>query len=688
MNAPALEFPGLRISGKGPTLAISGEIIEAAMGISFRRELIHRLFAISSLRRLRISLRRGEARLEFENTGETQRDQILAVASVLRGGKPAPLDLPHEEVVLNRKAPRVFEIHRVPRGLTLWRIDSPSSRIFHIAHPLLRLDYVRKQVLAELGTLPDLVQRSVALPLPGREAIVVFARPHRVEPALFAEVLDPVLARCLAAGPAHRATRRDDLLVNANLAIAPAADFLFPPAGIVNAGLTWTLSRGFLTHTLAALENGKLTLEFLYLVIAGLTIVTWQFLPSALMYWLMRFWPRRSRQLCDSRHADFLARYRYRPRRVWIERDGLSIETRGEDLRRANIVTLSAGDVIPGDGQIVGGDAEVDERLLTGIPAAVTRKHGDTVFAATRIVEGSVRMRIDALGNDTASARLADWIDHALQASEPGGRVLQKAEQTVLPVLVAGAASVLSGGLNAAKAVLRPDYFTGPAISDRMIGLATAMRAAHEGIVIHRRAALDRIASANCVMFDDSVAWKNSREEDFSGAARRQGLAAIVFFGRGSKTEIAHLGTRLGFSDSFAEATSAAKRDFIGRRQQLGQRVIYVGDCAAERAVAQQADLAVSVVEPPYREWSAAPIALLSPDLSRFLQLHALAVEAADEARTAFRLALVPNVAAVGGAFLLGSPVWASVLLTNLGTLANYLRSGALLRLAELETRG
>lgn len=684
---PTLEFPGLRIGGQGAALALSGEIIEAAIRVPSRPELIHRLFAIPALRRLRISLRRGEVRLEFEEDGASPRARILAVASVLRGGQPKPIDLPHEAVVLGRQAPRVFEIRRALRGLTLWRIDSPTARVFHLSHPLLRSESVRRQVLAELGTLADLVHRSVALPLPGREAIVVFARPHRVEAALFAEVLDPVLTRCLAAGPAHRAADRNRLLTNANLALAPAADFLFPPAGVINAGLTWALNRGFASHTLAALKSGKPTLEALYLVIAGLTIVTWQFLPSALMYWLMKFWPRRSRLLGATRRADFLARYRYRPRRVWIERDGLSIETRGENLRRGNIVTLSAGDVVPGDGRIVGGAADVDEKLLTGAPTPVARRPDDVVFAATRILEGSLRVRIEALGDDTASARLAGWIDLALRAAEPGDRVLRKAEQTVFPVLAAGAVSVLSGGLNAAKAVLRPDYYTGPAISDRLIGLATAMRAAHEGVLIQRPAALEQVISADCVIFDDSVAWTNPRGEDFSEMARRQGLAEVVFLGRGSKAVTEALGRRLGFEKSFAGVTGAARLDFITERRRRGQRVIYVGNCVAERALARQADLAIAVVEPPYADWSAAPLALLSADLSRFLQLHALALEAADEARLAFRLALVPNVAAVGGAFLLGSPVWASLVLTNLGTLANYLRSGALLRLAALETR-
>ena len=694
MSAPlphVLEFPGLRIrvAHRAPVLALSGKIIEATLRVPARGELIARLFAAPSVRRVRVSLRRGEVRLEFDEDGENPRSRVAAVAAALRGRKPPPVDLPHAEAVLGRQAPRVFEVHRAAKGLTLWRVESPSARLFHLSHPLLRREFVRREVLEELGTLGDLVQRAVPLPLPGRESIMVLARPHRLDPDLLAELLDPVLTRCLVAGPTQRSSTRRELLVNANLAVAPAADLLFPPAGLINAGFTWLLNRGVISHTLSALEQGRYTLELLYLVIAGLTVVTWQFLPSALMYWLLQFWPRRSQRLCDSRRQDFLARYRYRPRRVWIEHGGVSVETRVEDLRPANVVTLTAGDVIPGDGKIVEGSAKMDERLLTGVAAVVTRQPGEAVYAATRIVEGSVKMKVDTLGDRTASARLATRIEQALKGAGSSDRALKEAERTVLPVLLAGAASVFVGGLNAAKSVLRPDYFTGPAISGRMVGLATAMRAAHEGIAIHRRAALDRLVVSACVVFDDSVAWTNgfTREEILADVAARQGVKELVFFSKAAPPEARLHGARLGFERSVGHATSALKRDFIAKRRQAGQPVIYVGDCHAESELARQADLAVSVVQPPFEDWSVAPITLLQPDLTRFLQLHALALELADEARTAFRVALAPNIAAVGGAFLVGAPVWASLLLTNLGTLANYLRSGALLRLADAETR-
>jgi hypothetical protein len=78
-------------------------------------------------------------------------------------------------------------------------------------------------------------------------------------------------------------------------------------------------------------------------------------------------------------------------------------------------------------------------------------------------------------------------------------------------------------------------------------------------------------------------------------------------------------------------------------------------------------------------------MALLAPDLMKILQLRAIAADASNEFKLGFGLSLAPNRAAVFGALFLASPTSVAVLLTNLGMLADYIRSGALLHLAEAE---
>src|SRR5208337_2912892 len=207
-----------------------------------------------------------------------------------------------------------------------------------------------------------------------------------------------------------------------------------------------------------------------------------------------------------------------------------------------------------------------------------------------------------------------------------------------------------------------------PAISEKTSGLATVIRAANSGIVVAGNSYMEKLLKCDSIVFDDSVAWHmpETGKETFARMAQNQGLAEIVFL---------------------ASSSAESKRTYIEQRQELGHSVIYVGDCATESAVAEQADVAISVLEPPYNQRNKSSIALLTPDLMKILELRAIAVDAINEFKVGFGLSLAPNLVAVFGALFLASPTSVAVLLTNLGMLADFIRSGAILHLAETEAQ-
>src|SRR5580693_303395 len=684
-----LSLPGLRIQipSSEPVLILGGESVAAAAQAPTRRQLINRLFSIPSLKSLRLNRRKGEVRMEFAAPLPSAANLLASLASAMGGRPPAALPLLHEEIILRNKGSSSFEIHRLGSGLTLWRVEMPSIRVFRLTHPLLRSDFVRKEVLNELSTLPDVVHQSFSVLLSGGDALLVFVRPHRIDPTVFQDVLDPVLTRCLSAGTVHHRPKLSGLMVNTNLALAPLADLLFPPLGLVNLALSALISLKYLPRAVLSLRKGKFTVELLYLASTVLTGLTFQFTPAAFMYWFMGFWPRRSGQLYELHHSKFLGRYRRRPRRVWVERDGVSVETRVEELMPASVVTLTGGDIVPGDGIIVSGAAQIDEHLLTGTLGDVTRIGGNPIYAASRVVDGAIRIKIESLGSDTAAGRIALWQRDALLRQDSEHHAADLADRTALPILLLGAAALVQGGLSMAKTTIRPDYLTGPAISEKMSGLATVIRAANDGIVIAGNLSLGKLLKCDSIVIDDSIAWQTPEtgQKTFTRMALNQGLAEVVLLTGGSEQYAAKLASRLGFHFFRANSSAASKRAYVEQRQKLGHSVIYVGDCATESEVAAQADVAISVLELPFKKANMSSMALLAPDLMKILQLRAIAADASNEFKLGFGLSLAPNLAAVFGALFLASPTSVAVLLTNLGMLADYLRSGAILHLAEAE---
>ena len=101
---------------------------------------------------------------------------------------------------------------------------------------------------------------------------------------------------------------------------------------------------------------------------------------------------------------------------VHVVREGVVAEIRVERLVREDIVELSAGQQIPGDGPVVSGQIQVNEALITGEADAVIKNPGDQLLSGSFVVSGKGRARMDQVGADSYASKLT------LAAKAEGGR--------------------------------------------------------------------------------------------------------------------------------------------------------------------------------------------------------------------------------------------------------------------------
>ena len=94
-----------------------------------------------------------------------------------------------------------------------------------------------------------------------------------------------------------------------------------------------------------------------------------------------------------------------------------------DDLRPDDIVLVRPGGRIPADGAVVEGTADVDESMITGESRAVTKEPGDRVVAGTVAAGSSLRVRVVAVGDQTALSGIMRLVAEA-QASNSRAQVL------------------------------------------------------------------------------------------------------------------------------------------------------------------------------------------------------------------------------------------------------------------------
>lgn len=175
-------------------------------------------------------------------------------------------------------------------------------------------------------------------------------------------------------------------------------------------------------------------------------------------------------------------------------------------------VMLRPGESLPVDGEVVTGQSEVDESALTGESLPVAKQPGDTVFAGTRNLNGSLVVRATSVGAATRHARIIKAVSAAQGSKAPVQALADKVSAVFVPVVVlialaAGLGSWLNG-LDGQEAILRAVAVLVVACPCAL-GLATPVAVmvavgagARSGILFGHAQALQRLASVQRVAFD------------------------------------------------------------------------------------------------------------------------------------------------------------------------------------------
>ncbi|HEX4084734.1 MAG TPA: potassium-transporting ATPase subunit KdpB [Chthoniobacteraceae bacterium] len=103
--------------------------------------------------------------------------------------------------------------------------------------------------------------------------------------------------------------------------------------------------------------------------------------------------------------------------------NGSAIEkVTSEELRKGDLVVVSAGELIPGDGEIIEGAATVDESAITGESAPVVREAGgdrSAVTGGTRVLSDVIRIRITSDPGETFLDRMIALVEGAKRQKTP-----------------------------------------------------------------------------------------------------------------------------------------------------------------------------------------------------------------------------------------------------------------------------
>lgn len=193
-------------------------------------------------------------------------------------------------------------------------------------------------------------------------------------------------------------------------------------------------------------------------------------------------------------------------------------EVEYKDIHPGAILQVNTGDKIPVDGEVITGEASIDESMLTGESLPVEKNAQHKVIGGTLVVNGNIRMRAEVVGNETVLAKIIELVKKAQQAKPEIQKLGDKISAIFVPVVLA--ISVLTFFINyfvvsfpVGTDVLQESIMRSIAVlvisCPCAMGLATPTavmvgigRAAKMGILIKGGSTLEEFAKIKNIVFD------------------------------------------------------------------------------------------------------------------------------------------------------------------------------------------
>ena len=119
----------------------------------------------------------------------------------------------------------------------------------------------------------------------------------------------------------------------------------------------------------------------------------------------------------------------------WIGEDG-EVDVPVDEILTGDQIVVRPGERFPLDGELLEGQTQVDESMLTGEPLPVTKMAGAKLTGGSINGDGLVRMRVTAVGHETVLSQIIRLVEDAQAAKAPIQRLVDKVAEVFVPVVL------------------------------------------------------------------------------------------------------------------------------------------------------------------------------------------------------------------------------------------------------------
>jgi Cd2+/Zn2+-exporting ATPase/Cu+-exporting ATPase len=286
-----------------------------------------------------------------------------------------------------------------------------------------------------------------------------------------------------------------------------------------------TLKRQVISHALMTLG-----------VIAALAVGQW--VTAALVVIFMRIGDYVENFTTESARRAMNELASLAPQTARVERNGKEIEIPVSQVKLGETVIVRPGEKIAVDGEVISGQATIDQSAITGESMPVEAAGGTHVYAATIAKLGGLRIRAERIGTDTTFGRVVKMVEEAEAHRADVQRLADRFSAWYLPVVTAIAALTFLFTRNplSTAAVLLVACSCSFALATPVAMLASIGASARRGLLIKGGKYLEMLARAD-VLLVDKTGTLTLGQPQVTDVVSLNGLSRIEVLGLAASAE-------------------------------------------------------------------------------------------------------------------------------------------------------
>lgn len=577
---------------------------------------------------------------------------------------------PSSDDLISDEYSRFGQLHlqKSEAGITSGTVVHSVPGRLRIRHPLIRWKVDDSHLKRDLGLVPGV--KSVTTSSMTGSVLIIFDDASLKASELVARVERSLTGRAAPISVLNGPPASRWIASATCLGLAVASEFVTPGLAPVTAAALVGFNVPTMVKGIAELCTFKWRVASLYTVIMGTTLISGQFLAAALMQASITCWhgwsSRRLKMIAEKfrSHTELP---------IVIGQSHLKCLVNGQRFPECligSVVNVERGTILPYDGIVVSGEGDLDERSVRGMGSDSHRRTGDQVFAGSHLTQGRLEVRVTAVENQTRVSKVRETLFASIAelpgSGSPTKRGHESASRFVPLTFATGTAAMLVGDLTTLAAVLRPDFATGPSISERFGTLSSISHLWDRGWLVRNSEILHELARVeNVVIFHPTTSKLNQSIECPDESADSH---TDVRSSSPNRRDVRLTTRSLAIDEIHGDPELFL--DFVRRLQPTCRRLAVVAPGFMLSQLAGSNLIRISLTPDESLSQTSVDLIALHSEPGQIEDLWRVLQEVRRPLKQGWAAVVVCNALAISGAFLVGLTSLHVVVLTNLGALA------------------